>query len=134
MTAIKQYGLIGAAERCRSRYSGEDYVLYRIVAQRYSYVIDADREEYGTTAPQLEIRAYRVVKWTEHGATLDVWSGARRKWVDLRPTRAVQWASRTPEDALEHYRKRKEWRVHYIERDLRKARAELSLADQNYEK
>lgn len=103
-------------------------LLFRAEAVSYSYVIDADREEYGSTSPQLELFGYQVLRWTPHGATLKhVYSGARPKWVDLRPG-AKQWASRTAREAVEQFRDRRQRQLYVLARQRRRAKAELNLA------
>lgn len=104
-------------------------VLYRVEAVSYSYVVDADREEYGSTDPRLELFGFIVAKWTPHGATLaHAWSGARRRWVDLRPG-AKQWASRTARDAVEQFAKRRRAQLYILARQTLRAEYDLQLAE-----
>ncbi len=103
-------------------------VLYRAEAISYSYCLDPEREEYGSTAPQIELVAYAVQRWTEHGVTLrDVMSGSRQKWVDLRPG-AKQWASRTGREAVEQLKARRQRQLYVLNRQLECAKWELALA------
>lgn len=116
-------------ERRLSCVPHEQGVLYRVEAVSYSYVIDADREEYGSTAPRLELFGYAVRNWTEHGATLEYsWSRCRRRWVDLRPG-AKQWASRTARKAVEHFAERRRRQLYILARQQRCAEFELKLAN-----
>lgn len=102
-----------------------DY-LFRVEAVSYSQTIDADREEYGSTDPRLEIFPLEVLRWTEHGATLREMSGARNRWVDLR-TDAKQYASRTVAEAVEQFSKRRRAQIYILQRQLRRAERELAL-------
>jgi hypothetical protein len=100
--------------------------LFRVEAVRYS-CLDGDGDIYGTTAPALELFAFPVKRWTPCGATLrDIWSGARERFVDLRPD-AKQWASRTPEEAVRQLlgrRRRQDW---VLSRKLDRCREEMDL-------
>ena len=69
-------------------------ILWRVEAVRYSQCVDPEAERYETTPPRLELFGLTVLRFTPHGATLHEMSGARRRWVDLRPD-AKQYASRT---------------------------------------
>lgn len=68
-------------------------VLWRCEPKQYSYVIDAEREEYGVTTPRLEMTWHHVTKRTPCGA----WIGGR--WINLKA--AKQWASNTEKEALD---------------------------------
>lgn len=108
-------------------------LVWRVEAVRYSACsLDVNGcENYYTTAPRLELFGFRVLRWTQHGATLDrtvSQSGiGRNKWVDLRPG-AKQWASRTPSDALSQFANRRRRQLYILERQMRRARDELNLA------
>lgn len=105
--------------------------LFRVEAVRYSTATLTvwGGEEYGTTAPALELFAFPVKRWTPCGATLrDIWSGARERFVDLRPD-AKQWASRTPEEAVRQLlarRRRQDW---VLSRKLDRCRDEMRLCE-----
>ena len=73
-------------------------VLWRVEAKRYSYVVDADREEYGTTAPRIEAWWFTVHKRTPKGA----WIPGR--FVLLTATK--QFACETLEEAITSFRER----------------------------
>ena len=134
-TKLANFSDLGSAERHAvdsAHYrEGEPGVkfLFRVEAVSYSYIINADFEEYGSTAPVLELTAYRVQKWTPHGATLaDTYSGARPKWVDLRPG-AKEWASRTAREAVEQFAARRRRQLYILDRQASRARRELQLAE-----
>lgn len=101
-------------------------VLWRVEAVSYSYTVDADREEYGSTDPRLEIFPLEVLRFTEHGATLREMSGARNRWVDLRPN-AKQYASRTVAEAVEQFASRRRAQIYILQRQLARAERELAL-------
>lgn len=101
--------------------------LYRVEAVSYSVCVDPDREEYSSTSPALEVNAYSVRNWTAHGATLDIYSGARPKWVDLRPG-AKQWASRTAREAVQQFLNRRNRQIWILDRQRQRAKFEAGLA------
>lgn len=101
-------------------------ILWRVEAVRYSYTVDADREEYGTTDPRLELFGLTVLRYTPHGATLHEMSGCRRRWVDLRPG-AKQYASRTVAEAVEQFASRRRAQIYILRRQLARAERELAL-------
>jgi hypothetical protein len=108
----------------------EPHTLYRAEVKRYA-AFDPFATEYGgewyTTDPKLEVLAFKVHKWTECGATIGHWSGARRKWVDLRPG-AKHWASRTIPEALEALIKRRDAQIYILKKQLHTAKLERTLA------
>lgn len=105
--------------------------LIRVEACRYSYILNAEYDEYGTTDPRLELFAFPVKRFTKHGATLNnIWSGARKRWVDLRPD-AKQWASRTAADAIEQFADRRRRQLWILGKQIGRARNELLLAEQS---
>lgn len=101
--------------------------VYRVEAVSYSVCVDPDREEYSSTSPVLEVNVYSVRNWTAHGATLDIYSGARPKWVDLRPG-AKQWASRTAREAVHQFLNRRNRQIWVLDRQLQRAKFEAGLA------
>lgn len=109
--------------------------VYRIEAVCYSGCsIDQNGgENYYLTAPKLELFAFPIVRWTEHGATIayPAVPGGRDKWVDLRPD-AKQWASTTVGGALEEFRKRRERQLYILKRQVGRAERELALCDGPY--
>lgn len=98
-------------------------VLWRCDAKSYSYIIDADREEYGSTAPRIELTWHRVERRTPKGAYLNY---TDERFVPL-------WArnrrfANTPAEALADFIGRRK-RQHYIlNRQLRRCDYELELA------
>ena len=108
--------------------------LYRIDAVSYSQCVDPEREVFVSSPPQLELSAYEVRRWTPHGATLVGMSdhGFRDRWVDLRPERGWQWASRTPGEAVIHFRNRRRAQLQKLERQFNRAREELHLAGETW--
>lgn len=102
--------------------------LFRVEAVRYAgcSLTEWGGEDYYVTDPKLEVHAYEVHKWTEHGATLVQFSGARRQWVDLRSP-GKQWASRSVVIAVEQFALRRERQIYILERQLARARQELHL-------
>ena len=102
-----------------------DY-LFRVEAVRYSQYVDPDAERYETTAPRLELFPLQVRKWTQHGATLEEYSGCRRRWVELRPD-AKQYASRTAAEAVEQFAKRRRAQIYILQAQIARAERELAL-------
>ena len=120
-----------AARKCHSHYYNPVGWLYRVVANRYSGCsLDVNGcENYYTSSPQLEAFAFPVERWTPHGATLkDIWSGARKRWVDLRPG-AKQWASRTVEEAIGQLAQRRRRQLWVLGKQIRRAEEEKHLAE-----
>jgi hypothetical protein len=107
-------------------------VLFRVEAVRYaavSYPAYCDGHgEWYTTDPRLEVHAYWVNNWTEHGATLRHTEprSFRPKWVDLRPG-AKQWASRDVAEAVRQFAERRRRQIYVLERQLARAMRELAL-------
>lgn len=119
----------GEAAIARHSHSYKDAAgwLLRADVVRYSYTVDADREEYGLTSGQIELWACPVLRWTQHGATLkDIWTGARQRWVDLRPG-AKQWASRTAVDAVAELAERRRRQQYVLSRKLDRTREDLQI-------
>jgi hypothetical protein len=101
--------------------------LLRADVVRYSYTVDADLDLYGVTSGQIELWAFPVLRWTQHGATLkDIWSGARQRWVDLRPN-AKQWASRTAVDAVAELAERRRRQQYVLSTKLDRTQKDLQL-------
>lgn len=94
-------------------------VLWRVEARSYSYVIDADREEYGTTAPRLELSWHRVQRRTPKGAWI------YDKFVLL--TAGKRWACNTIDEAVESFAARRRRQVKILEAKLKRAKFELEL-------
>jgi hypothetical protein len=96
-------------------------VLWRVDGKRYSVVIDADREEYGSTPLQVEMRWYHVTKRTPCGA----WLGSRFVRLNARK----QFASNTEKEALESYIARKKRQIGILSAQLREAERGLKIAE-----
>ena len=105
--------------------------VFRAELVRYSAVTLTEwgGEEYYTTAPTLELFAFPVRRFTPCGATLkDIWSGARERFVDLRPA-AKQWASRTPEEAVRQLLRRRRRQDWVLSRKLDRCRADIQQCE-----
>jgi hypothetical protein len=89
-------------------------------ATRYSVVLDADSDLYGTSGPFLEMRWYRVTKRTAKGAWLD------QRFV-LLDTDRKKWACSTEADATESFRSRRQLQIKILTMRLRRAEEELNL-------
>lgn len=100
-------------------------VLWRCEAKRYSYVIDADADLYGSTEPVLEMHWYVVKRWTKTGARLE---NGKQVFLDPKITNR-QWASRTPAEALVAFVERRKRQVRILKRQLEYAQYELRIAE-----
>lgn len=98
---------------------GED-VLWRCEAKRYSYVVDADREEYGVTDPRLEMWWWEVERRTPKGAWL-----CTGEFVLL--TAFKKKYAETEADALRDFKARKNKQIQILSRQLCRAEEELAL-------
>jgi hypothetical protein len=94
-------------------------VLWRCEAKRYSYVIDADREEYGVTNPQLELTWWSVSRRTPKGAWL------HDKFIRL--TAFKRWACNTPQEAVDCFIARKKRQIAILSNQLQRAEGDLAL-------
>lgn len=99
-------------------------VMWRIEAVSYSYVIDADSELYGSSAPVLSLVWHRVARRTPCGARLQ---NGRFVYTDKRITQR-EWASATPEAALASFAARKKRQIAILQAQLRRAKLEAALA------
>jgi len=100
-------------------------VLWRLEARCYSYTIDADRDEYGTTDPRLEMTWWCVKHWTPRGARLEC-----GKYVNLdKSISRREWASRTQAEALVSFQKRRKRQIAILEGQVHRAKAELALTE-----
>ncbi|BBB99702.1 hypothetical protein [Bradyrhizobium elkanii] len=100
-------------------------VLWRCEAKSYSYVIDADREEYGVTAPRLEMRWYHVDRRTPKGAY------CCGEFVRL--TAYKKRFAETEADALRDFKARKNKQIQILSRQLVRAERELALTKPNHD-
>ena len=96
-------------------------VLFRCEARRYSVCIDPDLDLYSVTDPRLEMTWWRVDKRTPKGA----WVGGR--FILLTATK--RWACETEEEALASFIARKRKQIRILSHNLKKAEAELALAE-----
>jgi hypothetical protein len=113
-----------AERKARGGCSGD--VLWRVESVSYSYIVDAETDHYGSTDPRLELFSVRVIRWTPAGATVAEPAGVRDKWVDLRDG-AHQWASRTPAEALDQFKARRERQLWVLRRQIQRAKQDLTL-------
>jgi hypothetical protein len=100
---------------------GED-VLWRCEAKRYSYTIDADRDEYGVTDPRLEMWWWEVDRRTPKGAWLctgefQLLTAFKKKY------------SESEQDALRDFKARKAKQIRILSNQLDRAQHELSLTE-----
>lgn len=98
---------------------GED-VLWRCEAKSYSYIIDADRDEYGVTDPRLEMWWWEVERRTPKGAWLrtgefQLLTAFKKKY------------SESEEAALRDFKARKTKQIQILCRQLQRAEQELAL-------
>lgn len=103
-------------------------VLWRIEAVSYSQCVDPDADRYESTPPRLELFALAVHKWTPYGATLEEYSGCRRRWVRMDDN-AKQYASRTPLKALWQFKRRRRAQIRILQAQLARAERELALTE-----
>jgi hypothetical protein len=94
-------------------------VLWRCEAKRYSYVIDADSDQYGVTSPRLEMSWWRVSRRTPKGA----WTHGHFVLLTARK----KWACQTQEDAIASFIARKNRQIAILTAQLRRATDELEL-------
>lgn len=108
----------------RHTVAGFEY-LWRIEAVRYSgcQIDQFGGENYYVTEPRLELFAQYVKKWTPTGARL-----CCGRHVDLRDG-AKQYASRTVDEALAQFKRRRDAQIWILERQLSRAMAERDLCD-----
>lgn len=129
--ALRDHATIADAEEAAIARHSHYYTdvagwLIRADVVRYSHTV-ADSDEYGLTDGQIELWAFPVERWTQHGATMkDIWSGSRLRWVDLRPG-AKQWASRTALEAIAQLAERRRRLIYVLERKLDRARDDRQI-------
>jgi hypothetical protein len=97
-------------------------VMWRCEARRYSVVLDAEAEIYGTSAPRLNMTWWRVKHRTPKGARLEIGT-----FVNLSATK--KWANVTQELALADFKARKRKHISILTHRLREAEQELKLAE-----
>ena len=95
-------------------------VVWRCVAQRYSVVIDPDRELYGVSDPRIEMHWANVWRRTKRGVYVD-------GCITFPESKRSKWRN-TPEAALASLVERRRRQVSILTTQLRRAEQELSLA------
>ena len=98
-------------------------VLWRCEAKRYSYVIDADREEYGVTEPRLEAFWFKVTERTPKGAY--ILGSDRSNLIILSRNKA--YARNTVDEAIRDFTARRRRQIAILKSQLQKAKQELAL-------
>lgn len=98
--------------------------MVRAEARRYSVVVDAEAERFGTSGPRLELYYFRVLRLTPCGVWIDVWGTER--FVLLGATK--KWACKTTDEALASLVARKRRQVSILTRQLREAEEDRDLA------
>lgn len=106
------------------RTSESDEFLYRVEAERYSVVIDAEREQYGVTDPVLNAYWYRVRHRTKCGVRLE--SG---RFVRTDGTSARTFAQTTLQEALKVFKSRRLCQQGILYRQLKQCDYELGLVE-----
>lgn len=108
-------------------------VLWRCESRVYSYVIDADREEYGTTAPKLEFMPWPVVRRTPKGAWIQFADGFGRteKFILLSARR--RFAANTQIEALADFRDRRRRMRYVLTNKIARCDFEIELATRQLE-
>ncbi|AEI71029.1 hypothetical protein [EBPR siphovirus 2] len=115
---------------CGQPPEGQD-VLWRCEAKRYSYVVDADREEYGVTDPRLELRWFRVAKRTPKGAHVAyATTEAGGTYVGLSRNKA--FARNTIDEAVRDFKERRKRQIAILKGQLSRARYELALTEEKF--
>jgi len=108
---------------------GSEYLI-RCETKRYSYTIDADLDQYGTTPPQLVHYHYKIVKRTRCGAWID--TGIDNKFVLL--TARKKYACETECEALESLLARKHRHARILRHKLQDVEEDIALAQQEVRK
>ena len=94
-------------------------VVWSADIQSYSYVVDADREEYGFTEPKLELTWHQVERRTPKCAVI---SGFLERIYAKRCK-----FRETPEEALMSLKSRRERQIKILTSQLERAKYELTL-------
>lgn len=123
-----------AIERHSHYYTETTDWLFRAEANRYSYTVDADREEYGITAPSIELFAFPVLRRTPCGATIrDIWGDIRAGCSDSRfvnlSGQTKQYASNTAEEAVRELAERRRRQLWVLRKKIARAEEDLTCAD-----
>lgn len=99
--------------------------LYRYEAVRYSVVIDAEMEIFGTSRAKLELREFFITARTPKGVWIGFSRGDKWKWVSN--TSRKRYAHPTKAEASEAYKQRKLAFVRHAKAQLKRAEEDLSL-------
>lgn len=105
---------------------GED-VLWRCESKQYSYIVDAEREEYGVTNPRLELCWFSVRKRTPHGAWIKPF-GSDDRFVKLT-AKGKKYATETVAEAVDQFKHRKRRYKKILEGRLRTTLYELAMVE-----
>jgi hypothetical protein len=97
--------------------------LIRCEARRYSVLLD-QFDNYGTSAPRLEVKRFPILRRTQRGAWIDVWGDKRFVLLTARK----QYASETEEEAKQQFIHRKRRQIKILASRLRDAKEDLALA------
>jgi hypothetical protein len=103
--------------------------LIRCEAKRYSYTIDADLDLYGVSFPKLEYHYYPIIKRTPKGAWINVYSIP--KFVLLSANK--KFACETVEQAEKSFKQRKLRQIRILNGQLKRAKEDLSLVNNEEE-
>jgi hypothetical protein len=95
--------------------------VWRCEGKSYSYVVDADREIYGSTPVVLEMRWSWVKRRTKHGVYLHGES------ITFPKAKRSKWRN-TPEEALASFIARRERQIAILRKQLKNAELELRMA------
>ena len=108
-------------------------IAYRVEAVRYAghnpYATPHGGEDY-ITDPCLELFTFNITHNTPKGFMLENQGtvSSNRRWVP-DDKYAKQWASRTPEQALDQFRTRRQLQIRILKKQLARAEKELSLTE-----
>lgn len=97
-------------------------VFWRCEVTRYSVVIDAEAEIFGTSDPRLAMQWWSVKRRTPKGVRLNVGT-----FVNLSAIK--KWANPTQEGALADFKARKDKQIGILSARLREAEKDRALAD-----
>lgn len=99
--------------------------LYRYEVVRYSVVIDAEMDMFGTSRAYLKLREFSITARTPKG----VWIGFNRgdKWKWVSNTSRKRYAYPTKVEASEAYKQRKRAFVRHAKAQLKRAEEDLAL-------
>ena len=108
----------------------EDIWFYRYEARRYSVIIDADMDLYGTSNAALILEKYKLHSETPKGHWIGIFGG-KEKWVSK--TSRKRFAHPSEEEALKSYIQRKKAYVRHAKAKLDRANEDLEIAAEGNE-